>query len=315
MKDKDAMRLFFFLIRLWIVRISILSVGGNNKYEEEHLSSLLKHFMLLEITTENDTHIIVSTTKQPIVLPSFEEAAETAVNVTTQFGKTITLHCKVNNLLDKMVSWVKKVGDKMHLLSYGQQVYSSDLRYQMIFKQPNDWQLKIQYANERDEGHYECQVSSHPPIAISVFLAVIVPHLEIADERGVQIKNKFYDVGSTIELKCLITKVPNDPNNSLFWKHGNRILNYDTNRGGISVKTEIFPDGAKSILYVADVKTTDSGNYTCSLSDIAETSVMVQVLNGETPAAMQHGDGCRCVHFHPLLIISSLIFICFLIMR
>lgn len=59
--------------------------------------------MLLEITTENDTHIIVSTTKQPIVLPSFEEAAETAVNVTTQFGKTITLHCKVNNLLDKMV--------------------------------------------------------------------------------------------------------------------------------------------------------------------------------------------------------------------
>lgn len=71
------------------------------------------------------------------------------------------------------VSWVRRSGDKMHLLSYGQQVYSSDDRYGMKFHQPNDWQLQIQYANERDEGHYECQVSSHPPLVFHVFLKII----------------------------------------------------------------------------------------------------------------------------------------------
>lgn len=158
------------------------------------------------------------------------------------------------------------MGDKMHLLSYGQQVYSSDERYEMNFHQPNDWQLRIQYANERDEGHYECQVSSHPPVVFHVYLKIIgksieyrklyvvrdvlvvleithrrctyhctgsVPELEIADERELPIKNKFYNVGSTIELKCVITKVPHQPNTFITWKHGTRILNYDTVRGGI----------------------------------------------------------------------------------
>lgn len=68
---------------------------------------------------------------------------------------------------------MRRTGDKMHLLSYGQQVYSSDERYEMKFHKPNDWQLRIQYANERDEGHYECQVSSHPPVVFHVYLKII----------------------------------------------------------------------------------------------------------------------------------------------
>ncbi|XKL68103.1 hypothetical protein PGB90_003594 [Kerria lacca] len=103
----------------------------------------------------------------------------------------------------------------------------------MKFRQPNDWQLRIQYANERDEGHYECQVSSHPPVVFRIFLKIIVPELEIADERELPIRNKFYNIGSTIELKCVITKVPHQPNTFITWKHGTRILNYDTIRGGI----------------------------------------------------------------------------------
>lgn len=59
-----------------------------------------------------------------------------------------------------------------------------------------------------------------------------VPELEIADERNLPIKNKFYNSGSTIELRCLIVKVP-QPTQFIIWKHNSTILNYDTTRGGI----------------------------------------------------------------------------------
>lgn len=71
------------------------------------------------------------------------------------------------------VSWVRRAGDKMQLLSFGHHVYSTDQRYELLFKDPNDWQLRISYLNERDAGHYECQVSTHPPIAFTVYLAII----------------------------------------------------------------------------------------------------------------------------------------------
>lgn len=70
------------------------------------------------------------------------------------------------------VSWLRRADDGMRLLSYDKQAYISDGRYQMEFREPNDWQLRIRYANERDEGHYECQVSSHPPVVSRVYLKI-----------------------------------------------------------------------------------------------------------------------------------------------
>ena len=59
-----------------------------------------------------------------------------------------------------------------------------------------------------------------------------VPRVEIVDERGLTTPDKFYKAGSTIELKCVISKVP-QPTSYVTWKHGLRMLNYDTSRGGI----------------------------------------------------------------------------------
>lgn len=61
---------------------------------------------------------------------------------------------------------------------------------------------------------------------------MLVPRIEIVDERGLETPEKFYKAGSTIELKCVITKVPQPPK-IVLWKHGLRMLNYDTSRGGI----------------------------------------------------------------------------------
>lgn len=168
----------------------------------------------------------------------------------------------------KQVSWVRRKGEDLHLITFGQHTYSSDSRYILEYQAPNDWQLLIQYANERDEGHYECQVSSHPPLVYIVYLTVVgkylsasmkclfalplashvryfsiflvfyffspwpVPRVEIVDERGLSTPDKYYKAGSTIELKCIISKVP-QPTSYVTWKHGVRMLNYDTSRGGI----------------------------------------------------------------------------------
>lgn len=59
-----------------------------------------------------------------------------------------------------------------------------------------------------------------------------VPYIVIDDDRGVATPEKFYKVGSTIELKCIIDKIPSR-SSFVIWKHGERMLNYDTSRGGI----------------------------------------------------------------------------------
>ncbi|VVC28970.1 Immunoglobulin subtype,Immunoglobulin-like domain,Immunoglobulin-like fold,Immunoglobulin subtype [Cinara cedri] len=274
------------------------TVVSKATFENDGNIEALLNQVLWEPTSSNSP-----TTEEEKVVPYFDETV-THVNITVQIGANIDLHCKVNRLNDKTVSWVRRAGDKMQLLSFGHHVYSTDQRYELLFKDPNDWQLRISYLNERDAGHYECQVSTHPPIAFTVYLAIIVPHLEITDERGVEVKDKFYFVGSTIELKCYITKVP-QPSQFIIWRHESTTLNYDTSRGGISVKTDILFDGAKSILIVANAQISDSGKYTCSLTDIASTSVTVHVLNGETPAAMQHGGSNRCGRLHSLWVIVT----------
>lgn len=55
----------------------------------------------------------------------------------------------------------------------GLHTYSGDERLSINFEQPNNWKLRIKPVKEDDEGHYQCQVSSHPPIVLHVTLTVI----------------------------------------------------------------------------------------------------------------------------------------------
>nr|CAD7577878.1 unnamed protein product [Timema californicum] len=59
----------------------------------------------------------------------------------------------------------------------------------------------------------------------------MVPRVDIVDERGDSIPDKFYKAGSTIELRCEVSEVPHP--SYVTWRHGTRMLNYDTSRGGI----------------------------------------------------------------------------------
>ncbi|XP_042223149.1 titin homolog isoform X2 [Homarus americanus] len=223
--------------------------------------------------------------------PYFQDYDNTT-NITAQLGSTAYLNCRVNRLRDKTVSWVRRDGSKIKLLTWGLHTYSNDARYSLSFEHPNNWKLQIKYTQRRDQGTYECQVSTHPPKVLSVRLNIVAPVVEIIDERGASVQEKFYKTGSTIELKCTISQMP-QAQTFILWRHGDHMLNYDTSRGGISVKTDMSSSVIVSTLFIANATPTDSGNYTCSLGDVATGSVLVHVLNGEHPAAMQHGSGTK----------------------
>jgi hypothetical protein len=102
-----------------------------------------------------------------------------------------------------------------------------------------------------------------------------VPKIEISGESDIYVKT-----GSTVSLKCVITQSLEEPA-YIFWYHdGERVLKYD--RSAIDIRTDrVGTDTTVSTLIIFHARTEDSGNYTCSPSNLDSASVLLHVLNGE----------------------------------
>ena len=62
----------------------------------------------------------------------------------------------------------------LHLLTVGRFTYTSDDRFRAVHQQgSDDWLLKIHYAQDRDRGAYECQVSTTPPMTHTIYLDIL----------------------------------------------------------------------------------------------------------------------------------------------
>ncbi|KAK9721158.1 Immunoglobulin V-set domain [Popillia japonica] len=240
-------------------------------------------------------------------------ATENSTVVTSQTGSTALVPCVVNNIGDGMVSWIRRkdyhlltVGlttyssderfqaihlqhsevswirrKDYHLLTVGLTTYSSDERFQAIHLQHSeDWTLQIKYVQKRDAGLYECQVSSHPPTSIFIELNVVEARAEISGPA-----EKYLKPGSGLRLQCTVLQSTEAPA-YVFWYHNNRMINYDVDRG-INVTTELL--AKTSTLTITSAATRHSGNYSCVPSNAQPASTYVHILNGENPAAMQHG--------------------------
>lgn len=61
----------------------------------------------------------------------------------------------------------------LHILTTNIYTYTGDQRFSVIHP-PNsdDWDLKIDYAQARDSGIYECQVNTEPKINMAITLEV-----------------------------------------------------------------------------------------------------------------------------------------------
>ena len=72
------------------------------------------------------------------------------------------------------VSWIRRRGSEMSLLTTEQLVFSADSRFSVLHRErDSSWSLVIRSVQERDGGEYLCQVNTHPPASLVVRLLVI----------------------------------------------------------------------------------------------------------------------------------------------
>lgn len=129
--------------------------------------------MFVCISTENVYNLVFFCSPSEQILPQ-----NVMLSFCLLFSTSNTKTCNIPNkhaffLVSFQVSWVRRKGDELNLITVGLHTYSSDSRYSLEYVAPNDWQLLIQYANERDEGVYECQIATHPPLVLLVYLTVV----------------------------------------------------------------------------------------------------------------------------------------------
>ncbi|KAH8398911.1 hypothetical protein KR222_011202 [Zaprionus bogoriensis] len=61
----------------------------------------------------------------------------------------------------------------LHILTTNIYTYTGDQRFSIIHpSSSNDWDLKIEYAQPRDSGIYECQVNTEPKINLAITLQI-----------------------------------------------------------------------------------------------------------------------------------------------
>ncbi|XP_012282057.1 cell adhesion molecule 4 [Orussus abietinus] len=206
-------------------------------------------------------------------------------NVTAQLGTHAYLPCKVRQLGNKSVSWIRMRDS--HILSVDRTMFIADERFQAMFvDNVETWTLQVKYVQARDEGEYECQISTEPKRSHIIKLIVVVPKIEIVGDRDMFVKT-----GSTVTLKCVIKQSLEGPF-YVFWYHfDERVLQYEEGKGKREIRTERANGDTVSSLVIHNAQREDSGNYTCSPSNLDSASVQLHVLNGEHPAAIQRGIG------------------------
>jgi hypothetical protein len=99
-------------------------------------------------------------------------------NVTALVAQVAYLNCRVKNLGNRTVSWVRH--RDIHLLTVGRYTYTSDQRFEALHSpHTEDWQLRVKYPQRKDTGVYECQISTTPPIGHFVHLHVVGNSIKI----------------------------------------------------------------------------------------------------------------------------------------
>lgn len=157
----------------------------------------------------------------------------------------------MNKIQNKSVSWVRLRDE--HILTVDRMVFIADERFNAFHPmaseadQPDQsWKLQIKFVQARDEGVYECQVSSEPKISARIFLHVVgefhvisfmlipyqypyfnhsVPRTELIGDPS-----RFVKEGSKVSLHCIVTGAI-DPPLYIIWYHGEQQIFPDNRRG------------------------------------------------------------------------------------
>ncbi|RZF33025.1 hypothetical protein LSTR_LSTR007586 [Laodelphax striatellus] len=239
----------------------------------------------------------------------------TSASIVTRPGADVQLPCRVRNLGDKVVSWIRS--KDLHILSSHVYIFTTDGRFSVSHPEGDSvsWDLRLRGARPADQGLYECQVNTEPKMKQAVMLTV--NEMELGDSpyhpfRDEQIFNKTGNMarilgpreqlvheGSTVTLTCEVRTSeasPDPPPPShhhakptrlVDWLFEGQLLTFQASRGGISVDTERNGLQVWSRLTLGDVTVDDTGRYTCKPMQAPSAVVTLVVVEGETMEAMQ----------------------------
>ncbi|XP_076036242.1 uncharacterized protein LOC143022120 isoform X2 [Oratosquilla oratoria] len=218
--------------------------------------------------------------------PSFGTFPDT-VSVTE--GETAHLPCVVNNLRDHSVTWMRR--RDLHILTVGHVTYSADDRFKVLHTEGSqEWTLVIQFAQIRDSGAYECQLNSDSKISRAVTLQVTAGSLRV---EIVGARELFIEESSSLTLTCVVTSHNMSPPSKIFWYHENKIIDYNSPRGGVNLQVDKIEGKSTARLLVSSVGEDDSGMYSCVPPGSHPATVRVHVQKGEHEAAIQQGGISR----------------------
>lgn len=226
-------------------------------------------------------------------------------NITVQIGTNAYLPCKVKQLGNKSVSWVRVRDD--HILSVDRLTFIADERFQAYFKEESkQWMLQIKYVQPRDAGLYECSVSTEPKVSARVYLHVVVPRTELSGDS-----DRYVKTGSTVHLQCTIYGGL-EPPTYIMWYHDAQPIHADNKLGykmhliksnvqrnsNDAVKYELndlvqspFDDtlhrrqNSIGSLLIESTRKYHSGNYSCNPSNSAPATVTLHVISSESSAS------------------------------
>ncbi|XP_075223585.1 uncharacterized protein LOC142325557 isoform X2 [Lycorma delicatula] len=257
---------------------------------------------------------------QPTPGPLFEV---TSASIVSKPGGDVILPCRVRNLGDKVVSWIRT--KDLHILSSSFFIFTSDSRFSVSHPDGDSasWDLKIKSARPADQGLYECQVNTEPKMKQAVMLTIT--EIELGDSpmdiysndrrnstvgltRILGPREQMVNQGSTITLTCEVrTNIPvtqqSMPQPKIYvqpsirqvdWLFEGHILNYQSPReGGIYLDTDRTSDGhVWSRLTLPRLTDDDTGRYTCRALNAPPAIVTLIVVDGGVMEAIGlQGDG------------------------
>ncbi|CAH1404810.1 unnamed protein product [Nezara viridula] len=243
------------IVCLFIISTLFVNLQGelSNQGSQEHpMEEMLEKMKEVDKVGRRRSRATQSSEDMPV----FDNTLNT--NVTAELGSTVYLSCRVTNLKNMTVGWIR-MKDK-HVLTYGIYSFAHDQRFQIRHREdPDDWKLLIKHVMKKDEGPYRCQVSNGTEVLSQNFnLLVAVPTARIIGAGEIRIKQ-----GSAISLVCVIENILTPPG-VVRWYHNDEMIKYEEEE---SQMVEVVTDhrGKKALvkLFIPSADPIHSGNYTC----------------------------------------------------
>uniref|UniRef100_A0A2M4BU11 Putative neural cell adhesion molecule l1 n=2 Tax=Anopheles marajoara TaxID=58244 RepID=A0A2M4BU11_9DIPT len=265
-------------------------------------------------------------------------------NVTVREGETAFLACRVENLAQHTISWVRH--HDLHILAINADTFISDERFRALHNpQTAEWTLKIRRTRRKDTGIYECQISTMPVKSLQLYLIVLdeselvrrqddilydIPPSsgELEGKKSGDVYNRMYAdrvnaattqilegsivygyKGHNVNLTCIVNHNYDRRPSHIIWYHRNDIVAYESLR-----KRERSPlNSITSYHLIRNAEFDDAGNYTCAPELYTTASTIVHILDGEEAQEFNGGRASGAISdtvqlLYGLLISLSIIY-------